>query len=191
MKWDLHKKCKYRQLKNTHMKFLIKIFFLTVIDCSILWFWIITVDPDPSVSIGILLLIPFVIIINLLIAGVLFFVKKQYAKFFLINAVISAISINFLYSEGISRHQRNRLESWEFRYNNTMYRIIHWKSEGTFSMSENFRSGSSSEFLNGKFVELNNEYYLSTDSTRYVIRNGVLYGFRSGSKGIVLKRLDQ
>jgi len=185
-----HRLDKYRQLANTHIRFLSKIFLLTVVDGSIFWFWVKTMDPDPSVSIGVFLLIPFVIVINLLIAGIFYFVKKQYAKFFVINAVISAISINFLFNEGISRHQRNRLESWEFRYNHTSYEITHWKLEGTFSMSERFDSGSSSEFLSGKFVKLNNEYYLSTDSTKYIIRKGVLYGFRDENKGIVLKKIN-
>lgn len=36
-------------------------------------------------------------VINLLIAGILFFLEKKYSKFFLINAVISAIVINHLF----------------------------------------------------------------------------------------------
>lgn len=172
------------------MKFLTKILLLVIIDFCIIWVWVRTMDPDPSVSIGIILLIPFVIVINLIIAGILFFFKKQYSKFFLINAVISAFIINFLFSAEISRHQRNRLESWKFKYNNRIYEIVHWKSEGTFSMSEQLDPGTSLEFLEGKFVESNKEYYLTTDSTKYVIRKNVLYGFGNGSKGIALKKND-
>jgi len=172
------------------MKFLTKILLLVIIDFCIIWFWVRAMNPDPSVSIGIILLIPFVIVINLTIAGILFFLKKQYSKFFLINAVISAFIINFLFSAEISRYQRARLESWEFKYNNRIYEIVHWKSEGTFSMSEQLDPGASLEFLEGKFVESNKEYYLTTDSTKYVIRKNVLYGFGNGSKGIALKKND-
>ena len=172
------------------MKFLTKILLLVIIDFCIIWFWVRTMNPDPSVSIGIILLIPFVIVINLIIAGILFFFKKQYSKFFLINAVISAFIINFIFSAEISRHQRNRLESWEFKYNNRIYKIVHWKSEGTFSMSEQLDPGASLQFLEGKFIESSKEYYLTTDSTKYVIRKNILYGFGNGSKGIALKKND-
>jgi len=173
------------------MKFLTKILLLVIFDFCMIWFWVRTMDPDPSVSIGIILLIPFVIIINLIIAGILFFFKKQYSKFFLINAVISAFIINFLFSAEISRHQRDRLESWEFKYKDRIYKIVHWKSEGTFSMSEQLDPGASTEFLEGKFVKFNKEYQLTTDSTKYVIRKNVLYGFGNGSKGIALKKSDR
>jgi len=118
------------------MKFLAKIFLLTVIDFCIIWLWVKTMDSDPSVSIGILLLVPSIIAVNLLIALVLFFTKRQLSKFFLINALISAILIYFLFNDGISRYQRNRLESWEFKVNGTTYGIIYWKLENTFSMSK-------------------------------------------------------
>jgi hypothetical protein len=169
------------------MKFLTKILLLVIIDFCIIWFWVRTMNLDPSASIGINLLIPFVIVINLTIAGILFFFKKQYSKFFLINAGISAFIINFLFSAEISRHQRAGLESWEFKYNNRIYEIVHWKSEGTFSMSEQLDPGASLQFLEGKFIESNKEYYLTTDSTKYVIRKNILYGFGNGSKGIALK----
>lgn len=145
---------------------------------------------DPSISIFILVLIPFVIVVNLLVAGVVYYVRKQYSKFFLINTVISAVIMNYLFGEGISRRQANRLESWEFSHNNIRYQITHWKSEGEFSMSERLDPGSSIVFLKGRFVEANNEVYLTTDSTRYVIRNGILYGFGNESKGFLLKKID-
>ena len=73
------------------MKLWIQLLILTVLDFVIIWFWVKEQDPDPSVSIGILIVVPLVIIINLIIAAVLFAVKRQYVKAFLINSIISAI----------------------------------------------------------------------------------------------------
>jgi len=172
------------------MKFLAQILLLTVIDFCIIAIWVRTMDLDPSVSIFILVLIPFVIVVNLLIAGVLYYMRKQYSKLFLINTVISAVIMNYLFGEGIRKHQADRLESWEFTHSDKKYQITHLKSEAEFSMSEQLDPGSSIVFLEGRFMEANNEVYLTTDSTRYVIRNEVLYGFGNGSKGFALKKID-
>lgn len=172
------------------MKFLAQILLLIIIDFCLIGIWVRTMDLDLSVSIFILVLIPFVIVLNLLIAGVLYYVRKQYSKFFLINTVISAVIMNYLFGEGISRHQTDRLESWEFTHGDKRYQITHWKPEDEFSMSERLDPGSSTVFLEGRFTEANNEVYLTTDSTKYVIRNGVLYGFGNESKGFMLKKID-
>jgi len=146
-------------------------------------------DPDPSVSIGIFLLIPFVVGINLLLALILYFVKRQLAKFFLINAVISGIVMHFLFGLGIKRHQQIRYESWTFKIRDTTFEITHMKLDSTFSMSESTSEGPSIEFLQGSFRKKGNEYHLITDSTKYVIKNGVLFGFKNNTT-FKLTRLD-
>jgi len=171
------------------MKILTRIVVLTILDFLIIWFWVKQMDPDPSVSIGILLLVPLVIVINLVIALILFFTKRQFAKLFLINSIISAFLMHFLFSEGINRHQRDRLESWEFKMQDTTYNIIHWKLENSFSISESMNPGSSTVFLDGTFVEKDKEYHLTTDSTNFTIKNEFLFGFRNDS--IKLTKLER
>lgn len=98
--------------------------------------------------------------------------------------------MNYLFGEGIRRHQTDRLESWEVTHGNKRYQITHWKSEGEFSMSERLDPGSTIAFLEGRFIETNNEVYLTTDSTKYLICKGVLYGFGIGDHGIPLEKVD-
>lgn len=171
------------------MKLFTKLLILTIIDFLIIWLWVKQMDSDPSVSIGIFLVIPFVVVINLLLALVLYFVKRPLAKLFLFNAIISPIVMYFLFDLGIKRRQQIRYESWAFKIRDTTYRINLMKLDSTFSMSESSDAGSSTEFLQGVFLKKGNEYHLITDSTNYVINNGLLSGFKN-DKNFKLTNLD-
>jgi membrane protein YdbS with pleckstrin-like domain len=96
------------EYQKRQMKLFIKILLLTIIDFIVIWFWVKENDPDPSVSIAIILVVPAVIIINLAIALVLYFTKREYSKVFVINALVSAIVMYFLFLNRIDRHQNLR-----------------------------------------------------------------------------------
>ena len=166
-----------------------RIILLTVVDFVVIWFWFIQMNPDPSVSIGILLLVPFVVVFNLFIALTLYFTKRELASLFLLNSVISGLLMFYLFGKGIDRYQNERLESWRFNIMDTAFVITHWKLDHTFSISESTNSGSSTSFLEGKFHENEGEYFLTTDSTKYKIRNEYLYGFRNEIDGIKLTKV--
>lgn len=173
------------------MKLFIKLFFLTIIDFIIIWFWVKENDPDPSVSIALVIVVPVAIIINLAIALFFYFFKREYTKVFVINSLVSAIIMYFLFLNGIERHQNLRYESWKFNRKDTIFAIIHSKLDSTFSMTESTNQGSTTEFLEGKFSESGNEYYLKTDSTEYKIRNEYLFGFRNSTDSIKLTKIER
>lgn len=173
------------------MKFLIRVILLTIIDFVIIWIWVRQMNPDPSISIGILILIPLVVILNLIIALILYFTKKEFVALFIVNSIISGILMSYLFGKGIDRYQNNRLESWTFKLKNETYTITHWKLENTFSISESSRPGSSSEFLSGKFIKKGDKYYLSTDTTEFIIKKGYLYKFRDDSDSIKLTKIER
>jgi hypothetical protein len=50
------------------MKFWIQLLLLAVIDFVLISFWVKQGNPDPGVSIGLVLLMPLVIVINLIVA---------------------------------------------------------------------------------------------------------------------------
>ena len=75
------------------MKLFIKLFLLTIIDFIIIWFWVKEIDPEPSISIAIVIVVPTVILINLTIALILYFTKKEYSKVFVINSFKSFYNI--------------------------------------------------------------------------------------------------
>jgi hypothetical protein len=148
-------------------------------------------DPDPSVSIGMILLVPFIVVFNLVIALILYFTKREYALLFVVNSMVAGILMFYLFGKGIDRHQIERVESWKFKIQDTTFVITHWKLENTFSISESTNPGSSTDFLDGNFSNVGSDYYLTTDSTKYKIKNGYFYGFRSSSDSIKLTRIER
>jgi membrane protein YdbS with pleckstrin-like domain len=173
------------------MKLFIKIILLTIIDIILIWFWVKENDPDPSVSIALVLVVPAVIIINLVIAILLYFTKREYSKIFVINSLLSAVIMYILFLNGIDRHQKLRYESWKFNIEDTIFQITHSKLDNTFSISESTNPGSSTGFLDGKFSRKGNEYYLTTDSTEYKIRKEYFYGFRNSKDSIKLTKIER
>lgn len=98
------------------MSIFYKILILALISYGLIWLSVYQIDPDPSISIEILLLVPFVFLLNLIIGGILFYLKKkEYAILFFTNSIIASIMMFYLFGKGIDRHQNNRLESWEFQ----------------------------------------------------------------------------
>ncbi|WP_426790650.1 hypothetical protein [Sphingobacterium sp. WOUb80] len=173
------------------MKFWIRIILLTIIDFAIIWLWVKQMNPDPGVSIGILILVPLVVILNLIIALILYFMKREFVALFIVNSIISGILICYLFGKEIDRYQNNRLESWNFKLKDETYTITHWKLENTFSMSKSSSPGSSTYFLEGKFIKKGNEYYLTTDSTEFIIKKGYLYKFRNENDSIKLTKIER
>jgi membrane protein YdbS with pleckstrin-like domain len=172
------------------LKLFIKIVLLAIIDFLVIGFWVKENDPDPSISIAIVILVPIVIIINLLIALLFYFVKKEHSKLFILNSIISAILMYCLFQKGIDIHQNLRYESWRFEIKDTVFKITHSKLGSTFSLSESSNSGSSTSILDGKFTQKGNEFYLTTDTTEYKIKNEYLYGFKNIKDSIKLTKIE-
>lgn len=174
------------------MKFLLKLLGLIAIDFILIWLWVYQMNPDPSVSIGILLIVPFVFAINLVISGILFWQKKkEYSRLFLINTIIASIIMYYLFGKGIDRYQNNRLERWEFNIADTTYSLIRWKNIDEFSMSYSTEPGSSWGFLNGKCELVSNDWILKADSIQLKIHNDCLIGFRTKSDTIEMKKIKR
>ena len=173
------------------MKLFTKLFFLTIIDFIIIWLWVKQINPDPSVSIGILIFVPLVIVINLIIALIFYLFKRKFAVLFVVNSVVSGILMFYLFDKEIDRYQNEKIESWNFKLQDTSYIITHWKLKNTFSISESTYPGSSTGFLDGKFIKEGKEYYLTTDSTKYKIANGYFYGFRNLQDSIKLRKIER
>lgn len=98
--------------------------------------------------------------------------KKGYAAFIL-NAIASAFIMNMLFEEGISRHQNRLYESWNFIKADTTFQITRLKESHEFSLSYSTNPGSSTEFLDGKYVLDKGEFILTTDSTKYTIKTNI------------------
>ena len=94
-----------------------------------------------------------------------------------------------LFIAGISRHQRQLYEDWNFKINDTTFDITHSKIDSTFSMTYSTNPGSSWSFIHGQFIDKHNFYLLTTDTTKFKIKNNYLFGFRNNDS-IKLTKLD-
>lgn len=175
------------------MKTIYKILGIIIIDFGLIWLLVYQMNPDPSISIGILLLVPFVFIINIIIGGILHFLKKKKSsKLFFINSILSSIIMFYLFGKGIDRYQNKRLESWEFTKVDSIFRLTRWKKTNEFSMSYSLNPGSSWGFLDGKCIEKNGNWYLTSDSLKMEIIDGEkLIGFRNQTDTIKLNKLER
>jgi hypothetical protein len=172
------------------LKYWRKLLLFAVLDFLLIWVFVKLTDPDPSVSIGMVLLVPFVIFLNLVVAAFLFNRKRKLAKLFVVNSMISAALMYLLFTHGVSRHQRERYEIWTFPLNDTVFEINYYKPDSTFSLSYETGNGSSTTFIYGKVLPMNMQYELSNSTVRLIIKDSLLFGFRSANDSIKLKHLD-
>lgn len=168
---------------------LLKLVVLISIDFILIWLWVNQMNPDPSVSIALILLVPLIFVVNLIISGVFYFLKKrEYSRLFIINSVMASFIMSYLFQKGIDQYQENRFDSWEFTKADTTFLIIRWKETSDFDMSYSTSPGSSIGFLSGKCETINDTYILTTDSTKYIIKDRYLLGFRGVNDTIEIKK---
>ena len=172
-------------------KYLLQLAILTIVDYLVIRFWILRIDPDPSVSIGLMFLLPAVFAINIVIAIILAVFKKRYAGLFSLNSVIASILMYVLFMQGIDRHQNIRYESWKFNLHDTAFEITLSKLDTTFYLSYSASPGSSIVFLNGKYQTIDKKIILKTDTSQFFITDGILYDFTKNDKIIKLAKLKR
>ncbi|MFD2968904.1 hypothetical protein [Sphingobacterium bambusae] len=174
------------------MKTLYKLLGLAIIDFGLIWLWVYQMDPDPSGSIAIILLVPFVFILNLIIAGIFFLAKKkEYSRVFLINSVIASFVMFYLFGDGIDRYQERRLEGWTFQKADTTFSLIRWKETNEFSMTYSLDPGSSWGFLDGICENEQGKWILKTDSIKMKIDHDNLIGFRNLTDTIKMSKVER
>lgn len=105
------------------MKMLLKIIGISILDFVLIWIWVRLMESGPSVGILIIFLIPIAIIVNLLIAGLLFWFMNKNSKLFLLNTIISSLIVYWLFPMKIDRRLRDQYIDYEFMVSNTTYHI--------------------------------------------------------------------
>lgn len=168
----------------------LKLLFLVVIDYILIWFWVKYINPDPSLAIGLIIYVPFVTGINCLIALIFFIYKRNYTKLFLLNAVISAVLMVYLYNEEMNSFQNKRFEYFSFKVGSKLFDISLSKLDSTFWINYNLGQDSYSKFASGKYVEMNNEILLMSDSLTYKIKDQYLFGFKNKVDSIKLANIE-
>ena len=150
--------------------------FLVIVDYLLISLYLRNQNLEPSIAI--IVLVPIAFLINILIAIILFFIKKaSLTSIFVINAILSSIITYYSFGNEMRRQSSLELESWSFKRNDTLFELNSYKKRNEFDMSYSLSSGSSGNFLNGKYIKQQNGIILISDSIKMRIEGNKIIGF--------------
>jgi len=128
-------------------------------------------------------ILPLSFFLNLIIAFVLYLLKKHYVRFFIINAFVSFIIMWFLFAW---KNKENACyEYYSFSIEGKIYEISKHKVDGEFSiMVENKLLANSWNLKGWGTTKVKNDtiHFLSIDSCQYYIYGDTLYNFEGIDK---------
>lgn len=137
---------------STKILFLI---FLVIVDYLLISLYLRNQNLEPSIAI--IVLVPIALLINILIAIIFFFIKKtSLTSIFVINAIPSSSVTYYSFGNEMRRQSSLELESWNCKRNDTLFELNSYKKRNEFDMSYSLSSGSSGNFLNGKYIKQQN-----------------------------------
>lgn len=168
------------------MKFWFKILVIAILDFLLIWGFVHWMEPDRSSSLQIVVLVPGVILINLFTAIFLYFLKSVHSKLYLLNAVISGVLMGYLFLERIDEHQKLRYGRWIFMKDDRLYEIKFVNVDSTFTMNYSTHLGTTSEYLKGKMIYVDDQILLKSGTITYRVKNGYLFDFSSKTDSILL-----
>ena len=150
--------------------------FLVIVDYLLISLYLRNQNLEPSIAI--IVLVPIAFLINILIAIIFFFIKKtSLTSIFVINAIPSSSITYYSFGNEMRRQSSLELESWSFKRNDTLFELNSYKKRNEFDMSYSLSSGSSGNFLNGKYIKQQNGIILISDSIKMRIEGNKIIGF--------------
>jgi hypothetical protein len=175
-------------MKNVlNKKLVLTISLILIVDILCVGCWTLYIKPESSESIALIFLIPIVFMANFIIAAVIYFIKKYYTPFFIINAFISSVMMFLFFGWYIEIDKKINTESWEFFIDNTKYDISYWSQnrDSTYRITYSYEPGMSFGDSNGRgivHIKKDTIYFYAVDSTQYYIYNNYLYNFKNTDK---------
>ena len=162
---------------------------LFITELIIAWLWIDQQDLDPSVSIGVMIVFPTALIINLILSGFSYLLKLSTTTSFLLLAVIFPFIASHLFLREIERDVAKNNDAWVFNIQDTTFDISNSIDHNLFGITYSLSRGFSVGTHFGSSNMINDTLYLYSDSSTMYIHNGQLYNFRNDSSSIVLKQI--
>jgi hypothetical protein len=176
---------KYR----TILKYGIGILILEII---LLGLWIYELKPDPSISIGIVLILPILFGINLIIAIMLYFLKKPISKLFFANSIICPIIFYAFWNLWFMNWAERNYVEYSFGVDNRKLEVSLSKTSEYFSISDksNQKNGSTTGLYFGKYEKIGDSIKLTDGEKKMYIFENKLIGFSENIKEIKLKKAE-
>jgi len=161
-----------------HFYLLKKFAIILLADVIILGYWVYKIHPDPSISIALLFFIPFIFVINLLLALLVFlffeFILKQkdnqYSSILAVNSVISPVLLFLFFGYATDRNVADRLRSYPFTVNNKKYELTFDLINGNFFDNSRFNiyeleDGGERGIMLGKYYQVKDTVFLDNDTS--------------------------
>ena len=174
---------------RTILKYGIGILILEII---LLGLWIYVLKPDPSISIGIVLILPIIFGINLIIAIILYFLKKPISKLFFANSIICPIIFYAFWNLWFMNWAERNYVEYSFRVDNRKLEVSLSKTSEYFSISDksNQKNGSTTGLYFGKYEKIGDSIKLTDGEKKMYIFENKLIGFAKNVKEIKLKKAE-
>lgn len=150
--------------------------------------------PDPSVSIGLVLIIPFLFGLNIFF-GLLYYLRKskQIAAVVLVNSVISPMIFYFIWTFWYSGFSDRNYSRYSFGIESNRFEILLSKKSNDFSIADitNQSNGTITELYYGKYqVKGDSILMMSFDYKMFILNNEELFNFPGDSSAISLQLID-
>ena len=155
---------------------------IIIVDILILGGWILYLKPSQDMAIILIYVFPILFVVNFIIAGIVYFIKKRYTPFFMLNAAVSVIMIWVFFALYTEIESRKYNKEWKFSVDSINYRIEYspfsersdnyWVGDGVYFGRERGTAKTQNDTI----------YFSSIDSTEYYIYKGYLYNFKNIEK---------
>ena len=156
---------------------------IIIVDIIGIGSWTLYYKPTHSEAIVMIYMIPLLLFTNLIIAGIMYFIKKRYTPFFMLNGAISSIMLWFFFTLYTEIQTLTENKYWEFKAYNTNYHIhytLFYKLGNNYDISINLGNGFYQLCDRGTAkVQNDTLYFFSIDSTtQYYLYKDTLYNFK-------------
>lgn len=128
-------------MNPTTKKTLSTLLKLVILDVIVIGYWTLYFKPSDDMTIALIFIIPAVFIANLVIACIIFFIKRYYTIFFVINAFIAPVILFLFFGIYIRINYIIYWESWNFYINENKYDISYspFDKERKFSITYTYK----------------------------------------------------
>ena len=163
-----------------------------IIICDIItavsWVWHYKPSEASQTMYLILFMIPIIFSANLIIAGIVYFIKKYYTPFFIFNSFLSSIILYLFFTLYTEIEIRKEYEEWGFKIDKVYYYISHTLEDNNYRTLVSCGKGCFYGYDRGTVKKQNDTiYFFSVDSAQYYIYKNYLYNFKNIEK-IKVKR---
>lgn len=168
------------------------LFIIIITDLFLFELWVFYINPSPSVSIYLAFALPFLFLANIVIAGIMYTVRKEYALCFVINSFVSVLLMYLLFGWATERNLKRTMEKWTVSVNDKKYEIVRYKQDDTFYILVDFGDGALQGMGKDRgVVHLKNDtlFFLTVDGMQYFIHDGFIFNFKGTKKERARKML--